>query len=299
MTAGVPWEKEERGMGRFGPITERSLRGQRWQEVFGAWGCRQPSPGLWGSLRSRPERPAQTEHCPGSWGRGSRVPTGWTSSLSCGGCRSTPPCWARRWCWMSPRWRWGVASTPPSAAPEPVQRAEQRTSSIPAQLTDVLKVGQNVDVTPGFFFSPNWSFGERKIPLSKGSSKPAFMSVCDVDVVPFLLLLCSSALLPQLLSAKATAGQKHEARFCISSGYDEDESSSFFSLISLSNSSVINQPYSFNPSGIGTKPPLSLLKGSSWERCAEKKNCRQKLSSLLRSACRRPRLLIFTLHLFD
>ena len=90
---------------------------------------RRRHPEVWGSPLSRPERPAQTEHCPGSLGRGSRGPTGWTSSLFCGGCRSTPPCRARRWCSTFPLWRWGAASTPPSAAPGPLRRRHEERES--------------------------------------------------------------------------------------------------------------------------------------------------------------------------
>lgn len=68
---------------------------------------------------SHPVKPVLRAHCPGSWGRGSRGRRRWTSSPSCGGSRSKWRCQAPLWCWKCPRWRWGVVSTPPSAAPAP------------------------------------------------------------------------------------------------------------------------------------------------------------------------------------
>lgn len=52
-----------------------------------------------GSPRLRPAPPALPARCPDSWGPGSRGPIRSTSSRSCGGSRSTPPCQARLSCW--------------------------------------------------------------------------------------------------------------------------------------------------------------------------------------------------------
>lgn len=96
--------------------TETGLdKGQR-SEVrgFSCWACPQQ-----GSPQWHPARPVQTGHCPDSWGRGSRGPTGLTSSQFCDGCRSRPQCRLLRWCLKSPQWRWAGASRPPSTAPAP------------------------------------------------------------------------------------------------------------------------------------------------------------------------------------
>lgn len=120
---------------------------------------------------------------------------------------------------------------------------------------DILETGSNVDVKAvqlealqtKVLFS-NW--GE-KLPLSKHSYKSALMFVCDGNVVTFMLLFCSSVQLLQLLNMRLA--------FASLVATSEDERSSYQPLISLSNSGVINQLYSLNPSGIETEPPMSPL----------------------------------------
>lgn len=73
---------------------------------------------------------ALSERCPGSWGLGSRVPSGWSQTLSCGGSRSTPPCLTLPWCWTCRWWRWGGGPRPWSGVSGPGDRQTEDESLV-------------------------------------------------------------------------------------------------------------------------------------------------------------------------